>query len=131
MGKYAPIADFLVDQSADRVRLDFEALEKLLGAPLPRSADEYQAWWANDASHSQAKAWLDAGWQTENLNLAGRTVEFVRVRRSKDGSGGALPSSRRAGPAPDPWGALTGTVTIHDPAALVTPTAEAWEAEAS
>lgn len=118
MGKYAPIADFLIDQSADRIRLDFEALERLLGAPLPKSADEYQAWWANDASHSQAKAWLEAGWQTENLNLSRRTVEFVRVRKKKSGS------------VPDPWGALKGTVTVHDATALVTPSGETWEAEA-
>jgi hypothetical protein len=124
MGKYAPIADFLVDQSADRVRLNFEALERLLGAPLPKSADEYQAWWANDASHSQAKAWLEAGWQTENLNLVGRTVEFVRVggRSGRDSTGG------RHG---DPWGALAGTVTVHDTAALLMPTDEVWDAEAS
>lgn len=118
MGKYAPIAEFLVDQSADRIRLDFEALERLLGAPLPKSADEYQAWWANDESHSQAKAWLEAGWQTENLNLARRTVEFVRVRKKKPG------------PARDPWGALKGTVMVHDTAALVAPTGEIWDAEA-
>lgn len=122
MGKYSPIAEFLVDQQADRVRLDFEALEKLLDAPLPRSADEYQAWWANDASHSQARAWLEAGWQTENVNLSRRTVEFVRIRPSRRGPGGGRPS--------DPWAALSGTVTVHDAKALVTPTGDIWEAEA-
>ena len=119
--KYLPITEFLVDQSTDRIRLDFEALEKLLGASLPRSADEYQAWWANDASHSQAKAWLEAGWQTENLNLTNRTVEFVRVAEPR-----RKPLLRRA---VDPWGALAGTVTIHDEAALLSPTDEVWEAE--
>lgn len=123
MGKYAPIAEFLVDQMADRVRMDFETVERLLGAPLPKSADEHQAWWANDVSHSQAKAWLDAGWQTEKLNLPGRTVEFVRVRKPKRD-----PARKRGD---DPWGALAGTVTIHDPAALVAPVGEVWEAEVS
>ncbi|MGQ3303398.1 MAG: DUF7662 domain-containing protein [Phreatobacter sp.] len=118
MAKYSPISEFLVDQTADRIRLDFTAVERLLGVSLPRSADEYQAWWANDASHSQAKAWLDAGWRTENLDLSRRTVEFVRVRQKKQG----LPS--------DPWGALGGTVTVRDETALVTPTGERWEAEA-
>lgn len=124
--KYAPITDFLESESADRVRLDFEALEKLLGASLPKSADEYQAWWANDPSHSQAKAWLEAGWQTENLNLSGRTVEFVRVRKHRRMLSGTSGKS----PPIDPWGALAGTVTIHDEAALTTPTGEVWEAEA-
>lgn len=118
MAKYSPISEFLTDQAADRIRLDFTAVERLLGLSLPRSAEEYQAWWANDASHSQARAWLDAGWQTENLDLSRRTVEFVRVRKKKPG------------PVPDPWGALKGTVMVHDATALVTPSGENWEAEA-
>ena len=31
--------------------------------------------------------------------------------------------------APDPFGALIGTVTIHDPAALTAPCGEHWQAE--
>lgn len=123
MTKYAPMTEFLMDQDTDRVRLDFAEVEKILRASLPRSADEYQAWWANDPSHSQAKAWLEAGWQTENLNLGGRTVEFVRVRQPR----GQAPVSA---PPADPWGALAGTVTIHDQAALTQPTGESWDAEA-
>jgi hypothetical protein len=106
--------------------LDFETVESVIGSTLPKSADEYQAWWANDASHSQAKAWLEAGWQTENLNLAGRTVEFVRVRKLTLKPSPASPS---AAPLGDPWGALAGTVTIHDESALVSPTGEIWEVQ--
>ena len=85
MAVYAPMMQFLTAQATDRVRLDFQEVERILGRPLPKSAGDYQAWWANDPTHSQAKAWLEAGWQTENLNLGGRTVEFVRVleRRSR------------------------------------------------
>ena len=39
-----------------------------------------------------------------------------------------LPPVRRAGPVPDPFGALAGTVTIHDPTALTAPTGERWQA---
>lgn len=121
MTKYRPMTEFLVDQQNDRLRMDFESIEKLIGEPLPRSARDYQAWWANDTSHSQAKAWLEAGWQTENLNLPGQTVEFVRVRKPSY----AAPFTS----APDPWGALAGTVTILDEAALTAPSGEVWEAE--
>jgi hypothetical protein len=104
--------------------MDFRAVEKILGAPLPKSAHDYQAWWANDASHSQAKAWLAAGWQTENLNLAGQTVEFVRIRNSR-----RTPPVATTAPGIDPWGALAGTVTIIDETALTAPGGEVWDAE--
>ena len=121
--KYLPIADFLGAQEKGRVRLGFSDVENILGAPLPKSAAEYQAWWANDPGHSQAKAWMEAGWQTENLNLSGQTVEFVRAARRSQ------PTPLEAPPS-DPWGALAGTVTIHDPASLTQPTGEAWDAQA-
>jgi hypothetical protein len=124
MTKYAPVAEFLSIQEQGRVRLGFDDVEAILGAALPKSAADYQAWWANDPTHSQAKAWLDAGWQTENLNLQRRVVEFVRVRNR--------PAGPPASPAPasfDPWGALAGSVTIHDEVALVAPSGETWDAE--
>jgi len=118
MTRYAPIGQFLEAQEASRVRLRFADVEKILGSSLPKSADAYQAWWANDPGHSQAKAWMEAGWQTANLNLSGRTIEFVRARKS---------SSMR--PPADPWGALAGTVTIYDAVSLTEPTGEIWDAE--
>jgi hypothetical protein len=124
--KYAPITEFLIAERAERVRLAFDELEAILGFDLPKSAGDYPAWWANDRHHSQAKAWLEAGWQTENLNLSGRTVEFARVRKHRTSTSGS------AAPTPtDPWGALAGTVTIHDEGALTSPTGEIWDAEAS
>jgi hypothetical protein len=119
--KYLPVSEFLLEQDANRIRMAFDQVEEILGFALPKSAAEYQAWWANDPNHSQAKAWLEAGWRTENLNLSGKTVEFVRVRK---------PSSVPPGSPADPWGALAGTVTIHDEAALTQPIGEVWDAEA-
>jgi hypothetical protein len=123
MTVYTPMREFLSAQPIERVRLGFREVERIIGRPLPKSARDYQAWWANDPTHSQAKAWLDAGWRTENLNLGRRTVEFVRVRKS-------LYSPAPAGPSLDPWGALAGTVTILDEAALTAPSGELWDAEA-
>lgn len=120
--KYLPIADFLDAQRQGRLRMSFAEVEKILGARLPKSAVEYQAWWANDPGHSQAKAWMEAGWQTENLNLSARTVEFVRARKT--------PSTASKSSPIDPWGALAGTVTILDEGALTQPTGEVWDAEA-
>ncbi|CCV10904.1 hypothetical protein [Mesorhizobium sp. STM 4661] len=127
MTKYAPISDFLQRQALDELSLDFEKIEEILGASLPRSAYDYQAWWANDLSHSQGKSWLDAGWKTENLNLTRRSVTFTRVSESTQI---VLATPPTAPLSLDPWGALAGTVTVHDENALTSPVDEMWDAEA-
>jgi hypothetical protein len=122
MTKYSPLRDFLTHQSKHEVRLDFDQVEKILGASLPRSAYEHQAWWANDPGHSQCRSWHDAGWKTENLNLSRRTVVFTRIADQV--------SEQLATATPlDPWGALAGTVMIYDEDALTTPSGEVWDAE--
>lgn len=62
--------------------LSFERIEAILGFPLPKSAREYQAWWANQRNgrHVQANSWLDSGWHTGELSLAQGRVTFTPVR---------------------------------------------------
>lgn len=134
MTKYVPLEDFLKRQTKDELRLGFDEVERILGASLPRSASEHQAWWANDPSHSQGKSWLAAGWKTENLSLSRRSVTFVRTSTptSTASKPTATPSVSTPPTAPlalDPWGALAGTVTIYDETALTSPVGEKWDAE--
>ncbi len=79
--KYDPLRRHLEAMSEHgEVRLSFAEIERILGFPLPRSAYAAQPWWSNTrAGHSQAAAWLDAGWKTAELDLAGRRVSFVRT----------------------------------------------------
>ena len=60
--------------------MTFAEIEEVLGSTLPPWAYEYQAWWANDKSHSQARAWLGAGWKTTHANVNEKSVVFVRFR---------------------------------------------------
>lgn len=78
--KYEPLKRHLEGMfQHGEVRLSFAEIEKILGFSLPPSAYEAQPWWSNTrAGHSQAVAWLDAGWKTTALDLAGRQVSFVR-----------------------------------------------------
>jgi hypothetical protein len=96
-------------------------VEKIVGASLPRSAYEHQAWWANAPGHSQCRSWHDAGWKTESLSLDRRSVVFTRIR--------GKPFASTASGSWDPWGALAGSVTIHDKNALAEPSGEVWDAE--
>ena len=80
MAKYGPLRRHLESLPGDEWRATFSEIEAVLGASLPPSARNHQAWWSNDShgSHSHARAWLEAGWKTARLNLEAETVEFHR-----------------------------------------------------
>lgn len=79
--KYEPLKRYLEGMfQHGEVRLSFAEIEKILDFSLPRSASNHQAWWSNTrVGHSHAAAWLDAGWRTARLDLAGRGVSFVKA----------------------------------------------------
>ena len=82
MSRYEPLAQFLAGKKADTWEASFEEIEKRLGAPLPRSAYKYPAWWANQTGpgHSQTRGWRSVGWRTCDLDLERRRVRFERDR---------------------------------------------------
>jgi len=82
--KYEPLKRHLEGMfQHDEVRLSFAEIERILGFSLPPSAHDAQPWWSNTrAGHSQAAAWLDAGWKTAGLDLAARQVSFVKADAS-------------------------------------------------
>jgi hypothetical protein len=78
--KYEALRSYLRSQRQPRLRLSFAEVARRAEVKLPASAYGHAAWWANDStSHVQAKAWLDAGYKTENVDIAAQTIEFVRV----------------------------------------------------
>lgn len=83
MSKYEPLSQFLSQQTADSITVDFAKIESELGFPLPPSAYRYNAWWANQAGkgHTQTTCWQDVGWKTKEVDLAGRRVSFERAER--------------------------------------------------
>ncbi len=122
MSKYETLPQFLGRLKSPFRRLSFREVEGILGFKLPASAYEYEAWWSNNATgHSHARAWLDAGWHTEAVDLAAREVTFRR----------AMPSATRAAAAKsrDPWGCMAGTVTILPGTDLTAPSDDHWNAE--
>lgn len=78
--KYALLKEWLLAQGTERVEASFDKLGELVGG-LPRSAFEYQAWWGNlTGPHPQSKAWRDAGYRVDMLDLNGKRVRFIRDR---------------------------------------------------
>ena len=79
-GRYAKLNEYFSRKHEKRAQLTFEQIEKLIERPLPESAINHRAFWANDPKHSQAKAWLDAGWRVEAMSQEERTVYFARKK---------------------------------------------------
>lgn len=80
MSRYDPIRDLLARQTADPIVLTFGELERLTGHDLPPSASDHDAWWSDPNTHTQARAWNDAGYRA-SPNRAARTVTFRRLDR--------------------------------------------------
>ena len=80
--KYLKLYTHLCGLNAREWMATFADIEAIIGAKLPPSARYYQAWWANDSSHSQGAAWAAAGWETAEVGLAKETLLFRRRRTS-------------------------------------------------
>jgi len=82
MSKYQPLADHLAGLTQNQVQMTFGEIERLAKLTLPKTAYQHHAWWANSRtrdSHGWAHLWLQAGWESCNLDLERRTVEFRRA----------------------------------------------------
>ena len=92
-GKYAPLFRHLTEFGGIRWRATFREVEAVLDFPLPKSARQHSAWWANEqgGGHSHARAWLAAGWRTSEVSLATQTLVFER------GSAASAPAKRDRG----------------------------------
>lgn len=62
------------------VKLSFARIDGLIGSNLPMSAYRSEMWWNNSASSAHAKAWLDAGWEVQEVNLKEGYVLLKKVR---------------------------------------------------
>ena len=77
--KYAPLGQYLRKQSTNLVRMTFAEIERIISAKLPDS-QRYPAWWSNNPFNNvMTKVWLDAGFETEQVDIPGRKVVFRRV----------------------------------------------------
>lgn len=120
MGKYEPLKSYMAQTGVSRIRLTFQQVEEILGFSLPPSARKHPEWWSNHTKgHSHSRAWVDEGWISLDVDVAGGSVTFARARKT---------AVRRASPH-DIFGVLRGTVTYSGTQPLTDPTGEIWDAE--
>jgi hypothetical protein len=75
--KYHPLFEHLLFSGQGRLSMTFAEIEDVIEARLPPSARRREEWWSNSPNgHSQARAWLRAGYRTSGVDLARETIEF-------------------------------------------------------
>ena len=89
MGKYEPLGAFLRGQRSEEVPLTFNEIEKITGVKLPPKAQHHRAWWSNNASNNvMTKVWLEAGYESAQVDMSARKLVFRRVAKAGEASGG-------------------------------------------
>ncbi|MBN9071246.1 MAG: hypothetical protein J0H34_06495 [Rhizobiales bacterium] len=115
MSKYEPLNVFLRSQTRDQVPMTFAEIERVLDDKLPPSKAN-RAWWSNNPNNNvMTREWLNAGYETESVDIAGEKLVFRRMRQAKPGgnggSGGDAPSSPR--PRHPGFGFMKGLVVFE------------------
>ena len=129
MSKYEPLEHFLRNQRTELVPMTFAEIEHVIGAPLPASARVHRPWWSNNPKNSViTKAWLSAGFRTEQVNMEKGKLTFRRVQQAD----ASAPSSHRqtsnaAAINRHPlFGALKGLIRIPPGTDLTQPADPDW-----
>jgi hypothetical protein len=79
MSKYSALGEYLRHQRRDLVPMTFAQIEKITGTKLPPSS-RYRAWWSNNDFNSVlTKIWIEAGFESEQVDMSARKLVFRRV----------------------------------------------------
>jgi hypothetical protein len=125
--KYEPLTEFLRRQSGAVVRMSFDEIERVIGAKLPPSATHHRAWWSNNAQNNvMTKAWKDAGFESEDVDMKGRRVAFRRVRSEASRNAGAQSVGVTTEGRHPLIGWMKGTLTIAEGVDLTQPADPEW-----
>jgi len=83
--KYTPLENYLhsLPKSQREVTLGFEQVENILKSNLPASAFEDQRWWEHETegNHINKRAWTNAGWKIEGLDVKQKWVKLIRIKQ--------------------------------------------------
>jgi hypothetical protein len=129
MGKYEPLGAFLRNQRAQEVPLTFSAIEKITGAKLPPKAQHHRAWWSNNAANNvMTRVWLDAGFESAQVDMAARKLVFRRVAKApnQEPSPPLAPAVARKGERHPIFGALKDITRLVPGVDLTEPADPEW-----
>ena len=127
LSKYAPLQSHLKTLAAPRIPMSFKDIERVINAKLPPSARKHRPWWSNNPGNSViTKAWLNAGYRTEQVDMKRERVVF---RHQPGGNIGDR--SGRYGTTGKPrtqsfYGCMKGMITIAEGYDLTEPADPDW-----
>ncbi len=112
----------------------FEDIERIVGSKLPEKSQLHRPWWSNNPNNNvMTKVWLDAGYRTEQVDMASRRLVFRRVHAGKPNEptspAPAAPpeGGRRAPSRRHPlFGALKGLLRVMPGTDLTKPADPTW-----
>lgn len=122
MSKYEQLTRHLASTHRHKIPMRFQDIEDVLGFGLPPSARRHRAWWSNNPSNSvMTKAWLAAGYLSEQVDLEGEKLVFARLNAVD-----STPSVRTATGRHPLIGCMAGTILLAADTDLAEPTAPDW-----
>jgi hypothetical protein len=132
MSKYAALHQFLTSQRHETIPITFAEVERITGVQLPASAYKHRPWWSNNPHNSvMTKVWLDAGFESEQVDMTARRLVFRRVRKVEQ-DGPADPARGRAGKEQNRhplFGLMKGVMRIRPGTNLTNPADPRWGAD--
>ena len=123
MSKYSSLTTFLASRTQPRISMSFEDIERVVGSKLPQSAFNHRAWWSNNPTNSvMTKAWLAAGFRSEDVDMTARRLVFSRsVPQLSTGDASRVAPASTGSPLAGLFGGLKGTVHIEPGTDLTLP----------
>ncbi|WP_421697453.1 DUF7662 domain-containing protein [Ancylobacter sp.] len=123
MSKYSSLTTFLASRTQPKISMSFEDIERIVGSKLPQSAFNHRAWWSNNPTNSvMTKAWLAAGFRSEDVDMTARRLVFSRsVPQLSRGDATRVAPASTGSPLAGLFGGLKGTVHIEPGTDLTLP----------
>ncbi len=122
MSRYDRLKEYLRQRAGQRIAITFAEIEEVLGRPLPASARRHRAWWSNNPTNNvMTNAWLEAGYRTADVDMAGEKLVFERVMDEQSENVFASAS------VPPLHGFMRGTLRLPPEAELTRPAEPDWQ----
>jgi len=107
--------------------MSFDEIERVIRSKLPPSAMQHRAWWSNNAQNNvMTKAWKDAGFESQDVDMKGRRLAFRRVRSETSRDTGASTPNVTTKDRHPLLGWMKGTLTIAEGVDLTQPADLEW-----
>lgn len=131
MSKYEPLGKFLARSKRARVEVSFDKIEELIGGELPPSAHRHRAFWSNNPTgHAHARAWIEAGYESDIVDIEGQRIVFQRSEAAKTPA--QMTPAERKKRGEELWngiyGCLKGTGYIPEGVDITEPVELEWDA---